>query len=63
MNIYKFLIVLVVFPFSIISFAQDIVLGYRALYDDYDDGTGNNRFVFDAWMYGPIIGLNFNFYK
>ena len=31
--------------------------GYRALYQDYSTGSGNNRFSHDATMYGPILGL------
>nr|NIP27972.1 hypothetical protein [Phycisphaerae bacterium]NIP55549.1 hypothetical protein [Phycisphaerae bacterium]NIU12327.1 hypothetical protein [Phycisphaerae bacterium]NIX01999.1 hypothetical protein [Phycisphaerae bacterium]NIX31785.1 hypothetical protein [Phycisphaerae bacterium] len=38
----------------------DILLGFRALYTDYSDGKGDNRFVFDTWLYGPVIGLNFH---
>jgi hypothetical protein len=37
-----------------------ILLGFRAMYTDYSDGSGDNRFVFDTWMYGPVIGLNFH---
>ena len=32
--------------------------GYRALYQDYSTGSGNNKFAFDATMQGPILGLN-----
>jgi hypothetical protein len=38
----------------------EILLGFRALYTDYSDGSGDNRFVFDSWLYGPVIGLNFH---
>jgi len=37
------------------------IIGYRALYDKYSDGSGNNRFLWDAWMYGPQIGIGFQF--
>jgi len=37
------------------------IIGYRALYDKYDSGSGNNRFLWDAWMYGPQLGLAFQF--
>ena len=37
-----------------------ILLGFRVLYTDYSDGRGDNRFVFDTWMYGPVIGLKFH---
>ena len=36
------------------------VLGYRALYMDYSDGSGSERFAYDATMHGPIVGVNIN---
>jgi len=32
--------------------------GYRALYQDYSTGSGNNKFEFDATMHGPVLGLD-----
>lgn len=32
--------------------------GYRALYQDYEDGSGSEKFAFDATMHGPLLGLN-----
>ncbi|MGD9290020.1 MAG: hypothetical protein PVG74_20545 [Desulfobacterales bacterium] len=32
--------------------------GYRVLYQDYSTGSRNNRFSYDATMYGPILGLD-----
>jgi len=32
--------------------------GYRVLYQDYSSGSGDNKFAYDATMYGPILGLN-----
>lgn len=37
------------------------IIGYRALYDKYSNGSGNNRFLWDAWIYGPQIGVGFQF--
>jgi hypothetical protein len=37
------------------------IIGYRALYTDYDDGSGDDRFVYDMWAYGPLVGLAFRF--
>jgi hypothetical protein len=37
------------------------IIGYRALYDKYSHGSGDNRFLWDAWMYGPQIGVAFKF--
>ncbi len=35
------------------------IAGYRALDVDYEDGSGQNYFKFDATIHGPVIGLNF----
>jgi len=37
------------------------IIGYRALYDKYKDGSGDNRFVWDAWISGPQIGVGIKF--
>lgn len=37
------------------------IIGYRALYDKFDNGSGNNRFLWDAWMLGPQLGVAFQF--
>lgn len=37
------------------------VLGYRLLYIDYADGSGSNRFAYNTWTHGPIIGIAFRF--
>ncbi len=40
---------------------MQVMVGYKVFYDDYSDGSGDNRFVYDAWTTGPITGLNFVF--
>lgn len=35
-----------------------LVAGYRAIGTDYENGSGNNKFVFDATIYGPILGFD-----
>jgi hypothetical protein len=40
---------------------KSFVLGYRALYQDYDDGSGANRYVWDATQHGPVVGMQFTF--
>jgi hypothetical protein len=37
------------------------IIGYRALYDKYSNGSGDKRFLWDAWIYGPQIGIGFQF--
>ena len=35
--------------------------GYRALYADYSEGSGTNKFSYDLLQHGPIIGLSMRF--
>ncbi|MDX1401221.1 MAG: hypothetical protein R3245_04805 [Kiloniellales bacterium] len=35
--------------------------GYRALYQDYEDGSGANKFEWDMTLHGPILGMTVNF--
>jgi hypothetical protein len=37
------------------------IIGYRALYDNYDSGSGKSYFRWDGWLYGPVIGLGVQF--
>lgn len=37
------------------------VIGYRALYADYSEGSGHHRFEWDMTIFGPIIGTSFVF--
>ena len=39
----------------------NVLAGYRALYQNYDTGSGRNKFEWDTTMYGPIIGLSIGF--
>jgi hypothetical protein len=43
-------------PWKHVSFG----LGYRALYWDYDTGSGEDQFEWNTTMHGPIFGVNFN---
>jgi len=36
-----------------------IIAGYRALDQDYEDGSGANRFAYDMRLAGPLLALNF----
>lgn len=42
-------------PFKYVSFLG----GYRALYQDYEEGSGPNLFRYDATIHGPLLGVNF----
>jgi hypothetical protein len=35
--------------------------GYRAMYQDYTDGSGINKFEWDVTLHGPILGLAIRF--
>jgi len=39
----------------------EAVIGYRALYIDYENGSGNDKFAMDVWLQNPLIGFNFHF--
>ena len=41
-------------PFKYVS----LVGGYRALYQDYEDGSGPALFRYKATLHGPVLGLN-----
>ena len=34
-----------------------VVGGYRVLYQDYKDGSGDDKFEWDVTFHGPILGL------
>jgi hypothetical protein len=38
-----------------------VFAGYRALSQDYTDGSGNNKFEWDVTLHGPILGLAIRF--
>jgi hypothetical protein len=38
-----------------------VLAGYRALYQDYKDGSGANKFEWDMTLYGPILALAVQF--
>lgn len=39
----------------------NVLFGYRALYQDYSEGSGNDRFEYKATMHGPVVGLAIGF--
>jgi hypothetical protein len=39
----------------------DLVAGYRALYQDYESGSGANKFAYDATTHGPLLGIAYRF--
>ena len=39
----------------------NLVAGYRALYQDYQKGSGANKFAYDGTTHGPLVGLEYRF--
>ncbi len=39
----------------------DLAIGYRALYQDYENGRGANKFAYDATTHGPVLGIGYRF--
>jgi hypothetical protein len=53
---------LIGYQFSL--FGEDnarVFAGYRALSQDYTDGSGNDKFEWDVTLHGPILGLGIRF--
>jgi hypothetical protein len=38
-----------------------LAIGYRALLQDYESGSGPNKFAYNATTHGPILGLEYRF--
>ncbi len=38
-----------------------IQAGYRARYQDYSSGSGNNKFKWDVTLHGPTLALTVDF--
>jgi hypothetical protein len=49
------------YQFSLFGKDASIIAGYRALYQDYENGSGSNKFAYDATMQGPLFGLRIRF--
>ncbi len=49
------------YRFELFGAEATALAGYRALYQDYDSGSGANEFRWDLTIHGPIFALNFNF--
>ncbi len=49
------------YDFTLFSKKSTVWAGYRALYQDYKNGSGNNRFEWKMTMHGPVTGLSIHF--
>jgi hypothetical protein len=52
---------LVGYRFHLFGLDSSFLAGYRALSQDFDDGSGANRFEWDVTVHGPIMGLAMRF--
>ena len=39
----------------------NLLLGYRALYQDYQDGQGTDEFHYKVTTHGPMLGVQYGF--
>ena len=51
------------YRFSLFSMENNgrFVVGYRALHQNYSNGSGDNKFKWNVTMYGPVLGLVIEF--
>ncbi len=49
------------YDFKVFSKKSTVWAGYRALYQDYETGSGNNKFEWKMTMHGPVTGLSLHF--
>ncbi|MCC6682860.1 MAG: hypothetical protein IT445_18335 [Phycisphaeraceae bacterium] len=49
------------YDFTLFSRSATVFGGYRAIGTDYTDGSGANKFTWDATLHGPILGLTIKF--
>ena len=49
------------YDFHIGSVPATAIIGAKALYQDFEDGSGPDDFKWDVTQYGPLLGLGFRF--
>jgi hypothetical protein len=49
-------IALVGYQFTLFGLESTAWAGYKALYQDYQNGSGKDEFRWNMWLHGPIIG-------
>jgi hypothetical protein len=47
---------LVGYQFSLWGLPSTVWAGYKALYQDYQNGSGSDAFKWNMWVHGPIVG-------
>lgn len=49
------------YEFELFDHPATVYLGYRALGQDYTQGSGNDRLAWDVVQHGPLLGLSLQF--
>jgi len=49
------------YDFHLFKLPATVYAGYRAVGTEHTEGSGNDKFVFDATLHGPILGLELRF--
>ncbi len=52
---------LLFYDFDLFGKDASVIAGYRALYQDFEDGSGANKFAYDVTTHGPILGMVIRF--
>ncbi len=52
---------LLLYDFDLFGMDASVATGYRALYQDFEDGSGANKFAYDVTTQGPILGMVIRF--
>lgn len=52
---------IITYNFELFNRPASVYGGYRAIGDDYSNGSGNDKFVCDVILHGPIIGFTLFF--
>jgi hypothetical protein len=55
------LVALLGYRFPLFGADAKAAIGYRALSQDYDSGSGSERFKWDTTLHGPILGVSVRF--
>ena len=45
------------YEFDLLGAPATVLGGYRVLYQDYENGNGSDKFAYEIYTYGPILGL------
>ncbi len=52
---------LIGYGFELFGREASVIAGYRALHQDFEDGSGRDKFEWDMTMHGPVLGMSVPF--